>query len=129
MIHNLAAKGMHYLIEIVNDWREKHHVDKNGDIVFQNKRLLTNVRFTTAAFHAAQQHSRGFENIPATIASPDEVWSLWEDRKAQKVVLRNYIRFGKPGYVVQTRDGVITDAFAVTPSGVNKYRKGLPLLI
>ena len=51
----------------------------------------------------------------------------WEDSTNQNVVVRNYIKFGKSSFIVQTRDGVIIDAFAVSIRGANKFRKGLIL--
>lgn len=124
----LEAKGMHYLLEVVNDWKKEYHTNKKGDIVFQNKKTMANVVLTDGAIHKISNHSRGFENIPETIQKPDEIWALWENPKKQTVVLRNYISFSPSGsYIVQTRDGIITDAFAVTNVGSNKYRKGVLL--
>lgn len=125
MFEILAAKGLHYLLNIVHEWKEKYHVDEKDNIVFQNKFLLANVRFSNNSMHTIQTHSAGFENIPTTIEDPDECWMTWGDAK-QKIVLRNYIKFGEQeGYVVQTRDGVISDAFSVGARGMNKYRKGI----
>jgi len=124
-LEGLAAKGLHHLLEVVHEWRKNEPVNKAGDIIFQHKPTLTNVRFTNNSLHTVQQHSRGFENIPATIKAPDEVWASWQDPGRQRVVLRNYIKFGKTSYVVQTRDGVIVDAFAESKRGANKYRKGV----
>lgn len=121
----LAAKGLHHLIEIVSQWRQQYHVNKTGDIVFQNDRLLSNVRFTDNALHTIQNHSRGFENIPATIENPDEVWSSWENVNKQRITLRTYIKFGRVSFLVQTRDGVIINSFAVSNKAANKYRKGV----
>jgi hypothetical protein len=126
-LEGLAAKGLHYLLEIVDEWRSNEPVNKKGDIIFQNKELYSNVRFTSNSLHEVQKHSRGFENIPATVKKPDEVWSTWEDVNKQRVVLRNYIKFGKTSYVVQTRDGIVIDAFAVSNRAANKYRKGVIL--
>ena len=74
-----------------------------------------------------QKHLKGFENIPKAIQSPNEVWSLWENKRHQRVVLRNYILFGKRNYIVSTRDGVATDAIAVTNTKTEQYRKGVIL--
>jgi hypothetical protein len=126
-LEGLAAKSLHQLLEIVNGWRDEHRVNKAGDIIFQYKQTYTNVRFTSNSLHAIQQHARGFENIPTTVKTPDEVWMSWEDPGNQYVVLRNYIKFGRSCYIVQTRDGIIVDAFAVSPRGANKYRKGVIL--
>lgn len=45
-----AATGLHYLIEKVNDWRDAYYVNKNGDIVFQNNDLYSNVKFNNNLF-------------------------------------------------------------------------------
>jgi SPP1 gp7 family putative phage head morphogenesis protein len=116
----LKAPGLHYLVTIVAEWRQAYHVNKDDNIVFQNKRLHTNVVFSNNSLHAVQHHPEGFENLPGTIQAPDEVWSLWADPAEQKQTLRAYI---KGGYVVMTSDGVVIDARQVTGS-INKYRKG-----
>ena len=54
--------------------------------------------------------------------TPQECWSYWQDPKTQLVVLRNYI---KDNFVVQTVDGIITDAFLV--DNVHRFRKGVIL--
>lgn len=121
------AKGLHFVVEIVHEWKRDYQVNKKNDIIFQNEALRTNVRFTNNSLHEVQKHSRGLENLPATIENPDEVWSLWENVGEQRSVLRNYITFGKTCYIVQSKDGVITDAFAVSNKQANKYRKGVLL--
>lgn len=121
------AKAFQYLVEIVNDWRKNYHVNREGDIVFQNKRTLANVTFSDNALHKIAPHSKGFEMIPQTIGEPDEIWSSWENPKKQMVTLRNYIKFDQFIFIVQTRDGVILDAFIVSPKAGNRYRKGLPI--
>lgn len=123
----LGASGLHYIVSVVNEWKNKYDTTKSGDIIFRNKRLYTNVKFTDNALHAIQRHDRGFENIPVTIEQPDEVWSYWETPAKQRVVLRNYLKFGKTSYVVQTKDGVVQDAFAVSNRALNKFRKGVIL--
>jgi SPP1 gp7 family putative phage head morphogenesis protein len=126
-LEGLAAKGMHELIEVVNEWRDKYPVNKDGDIVFQYKPTYTNIRFTAKSLHTIHKHARGFENIPATVQNPDEVWNSWEDPGTQLATMRNYIKFGSTSYIVQTRDGIVVDAFAVSSRGSNKYRKGVIL--
>ena len=122
------GKAMHHLLNIVEEWRHTYHVTHLGDIIFQNERLLTNVRFTNASLHAIHKHSAGFENIPEVIADPDEVWSSWEDVKTQKITLRTYIKFGHDAsFLVKTRDGLVVDAFAVSNSAANGFRKGVIL--
>jgi len=120
---------MHNALQVISEWREKYHVDpKNHDIVFQNHKLLTNIRFTNQSFNNVRTHLRGFSEIPETVISPSECWSKWEDPHDQKVVLRSYLRFSKDGvHVVLTRDGLITDAMVVTKSSSGRYRKGVIL--
>lgn len=123
----LAARGVHQLAEQVDEWKQDHHVNKDGDVVFQNTKTFSNVRFTAKSLHQIQKHSRGFENIPETVSNPDEIWNYWEDDKKQLKSIRNYIIFGAVSYVVQTVAGEITDAFAVNNRSINKYRKGVIL--
>lgn len=124
-LDGLAAKGTHHLAEIVDEWKREYHVDKNGDLVFQNTKLFSNVRFTAKSLHTIQKHSRGFDNIPETVMNPDEVWGTWDDPKKQLKSVRNYIIFGSTSFVVQTVAGEITDAFAVNNRSLTKYRKGV----
>lgn len=122
-----AATGLHYMIDTIDEWRDDYHINKKGDVIFQNKELYSNIRFTNNSLHEIQKHSRGFENIPATVQHPDEVWGLWENEEKQLQVLKMYIKFGKVSYLVQTKDGIITDAFSVNNKQLNKYRKGILL--
>lgn len=126
-LEGLGANGFHYLMETIDGWRDIEHVSKNGNLVFQHKPTLSNVMLTSNSIHEIQKHSRGFENIPETVKAPDEVWSKWEDASSQMVTLRNYIKYGSTSYIVQTRDGFIVDAFAVSSKNVNKYRNGVIL--
>lgn len=124
----LAAKSLRHLVAIVQEWKGKYHTNEKGDIIFQNKQTYSNVVFTTAAFHTIQQHSMGFENIPETIESPDEIWSYWKDPKEQLIVLRNYLKFGKQNsYLVITRDSKVIDAFTLSNKATKKYRRGVIL--
>ena len=115
------------LLELVHVWKDRYTVNNEGDTIIQNNRTMTNVRFTDNGFHEIQKHPRGFELIPEAIHNPDEIWSGWGDKK-QRIVLRNYILFGDLCYVVQTKDGQITDAFLVTKTQANKFRVGVPLI-
>ncbi len=121
--HTLKATGLHYIVNTVHSWKRDYHTDKFDNIVFQNKRLLTNAFFTNNSLHAVQHHPQGLINLPDTIQSPDEVWSMWADVDTQQEVLRAYI---KSDYVVMTKQGVVIDARQVTGS-LNKYKKGVPL--
>jgi hypothetical protein len=114
------------MANIMDDWNLKFHVDKLGGIIFQNKRLLSNVVFSHKSFHSVKSNPKGFENIPETIMNPTEVWAYWSDPKKQIDVCRNYISV-ENSYIVQTKAGVVTDAFTVVPSKLDRYRKGLPL--
>jgi SPP1 gp7 family putative phage head morphogenesis protein len=126
-LDGLAAKGVHHMAEVVDEWKEKYHVNKDGDVVFQNTKLFSNVRFTAKSLHAIQKHSRGFDNIPEAVSNPNEVWAMWDDAEKQLNSIRNYILFGSTSYIVQTNAGIITDAFAVAKGSLNKYRKGVIL--
>ena len=116
--------GLHYFIKLVNQWRDQYHTDLKHNIIFQNKQTMTNVRFTNNSMHKIGDHSRGVDDLPDTIQEPDEIWARWEDVKTQRIVLRNYVR-GK--YIVQTRDGLITDAFLT--NNANKYRTGVMIIV
>jgi hypothetical protein len=116
------------MANIMDDWNMIFHVDKLGSIIFQNKRLLSNIVFSHKSFHSVKSNPKGFENIPECIMNPDECWAYWADTKKQYDVCRNYIIFGdKLNYVVQTKAGIVMDAFIVVPSKLIKYRKGLIL--
>lgn len=115
----MKQDGLHYFVKLINEWKGKYHTTTQGNIIFQNKQVMSNVVFTHNSMHKIQAHSKGVEQLPETIMTPDELWSRWEDVKTQRIVLRNYVM---GGYVVQTRDGIITDAFATAQ--VNKYRVG-----
>ncbi len=116
------------LMNLHNEWSEKYHTEKDGTIIFQNKKQLSNIRFDNHSFHALTKNSRGAENLPECLMNPDEIWAKWGN-KEQTIVLRNYLLFGENiTYICQTKDGVFTDGFGVTPSQVDKYRKGLILL-
>ncbi len=124
---NDTKPSMHEFLAVTDGWRKDFHVDKLGVIVFQNKEMLTNVRFTNQSFHAIAKHSRGVENLPLAIQTPSEIWSYWGDVQ-QSITMRNYILFGSNiTYICTTKDGVITDAQGVTPSRANSFRKGLLL--
>lgn len=121
-----ARKGtIHHLVEVTQGWRSTHHTDNRGNIVFQNRDTFANVRFGDSALHIIGKHPRGFENIPAAIQKPDELWSKWENVGEQRVVLRAYLLFGRTSYAVLTRDGQVTDAFAFSNGSENKLRNGL----
>lgn len=122
-----SGTGLRYTIEIAAEWRRKYHRDGKANLIFQNKATLTNVRLGDLALHKISRHSKGMENLPRTIQRPTEIWSLWEDPENQRVVLRNYILYGKISYVVQTRDGDVYDAFAISRRQANKFRKGVIL--
>lgn len=113
---------LHQFITAYHTWQHQYHSDRMGVIIFQNKKLLTNVRFTPKSFHNVRNNLQGFEVLPDTVMHPSECWSRWLDPQKQTVVLRNYI---KNNYVVQTKDGEITNGFLV--KNINKYRQGVLL--
>ena len=123
-----AAKGMTHFVNVISRWQRDYHVDNRHNLVFQNKKTLTNVRLSTGILHEISKHSRGFQNIPQAIISPTEIWSKWEDPGEQRRVLRAYILMGRISYVVMTLDGQVLDAFAVPNKAINKYRTGVILL-
>ena len=120
---HLAAKGMHGFLNVVEQWKNEYNYNRQGDVVFQNKRLLTNVFLTQKAVHKIGGHAAGSDFIPETIQQPSEVWALWKDH-TQMNVYRAYILFGAKNYVVLTLDGIIQDAFIVPNGSLGRYRKG-----
>jgi hypothetical protein len=113
---------------LIDEWKQKYHVNNKHEIIFQNKALLSNVKFPANFLHSGHVNSRGFENIPECISTPDEVWSFWltPDRKKQFDACRNYIIFGNGiNYCISTEAGVIKKAQIVIPSRIDKFRKGL----
>ena len=116
-------------INIVDEWKKTYHIDSRGNIVFQNKMSLANIRFDNHSFHNISKNStRGVENLPETLANPTELWMRWGD-ESQTVVIRNYILIGSNfSYLCQTKDGIVTNGFSVINSLLSKYRKGLLLL-
>lgn len=119
-----SALSMRYIMHTISQWRRDYYVDKNHNIVFQNKATKANVRLSDGVMTRIGKHSRGFQNIPRAITNPDEIWMTWAGAD-QRVVLRNYILFGSICYMVKTQDGKVTDAFGVSRAQVNKYRRGV----
>lgn len=116
-------------INIIDEWKKNYHVNSRGEIVFQNRESLANVRFDSHSFHNLTKNSRGVENLPETVEQPTEIWMRWEDESKQDVVLRNYILTGLNfSYICQTRGGVVVNGFTSPNSRLDKYRKGLLLL-
>ena len=58
------AKAMHHLLGVLDDWRQEFHSRTNGDIFLKNKKLLSNVVFTSAAFHHIAKHSPALKTSP-----------------------------------------------------------------
>lgn len=123
------ATGLHFVLNMVEGWRNDYHTNNKGDIVFQNKSTFTNVILNHIGISNIQKHSRGLEQLPKTISKPSEIWATWADPSSQQIPLRNYISIGKKeAYIVQTKSGIVTDAFIVSASRANSYRKGVILL-
>lgn len=121
----LAAKRMHDVLSIIDEWRRHFHVNSRHDIIFQNRELLANVRFNNNSLHNIRNHTKGIELVPETVMHPDEVWSHWKNVEDQKVVNRSYIKYGKDvAFIVNTQDGLIMDAFVVSKKAADKYRNG-----
>lgn len=120
---SINKNKLHHFIEEWNLWKHQYHSDIKGDIIFQNQKLLTNVRFTSKSFHAVRNNLKDFEKIPDTIMHPQECWSYWKDPKKQTDVYRNYL---KDNYVINTLNGEIVNAYAV--ENISKYRVGVLVL-
>lgn len=120
-----AGISMRYLMDVVHEWRQKYYVDPKHFIVFQNNATYANVRLSDGVISKIIKHGRGMQNLPDTIMAPDEIWASWEDEDTQRVVLRNYLKIGRICYMVKTRDGRVTDAFALSRDHANKYRRGV----
>jgi hypothetical protein len=114
---------LHKFIEAWHIWQHEYHSDSLGNVVFQNQKLLTNIRFTNKSFHVIRNNLKGFENLPDTVMNPDECWSYWKDPHKQTDVYRNYI---KGQYVVSTLNGEIQNGYLV--DNISKYRKGVIVL-
>lgn len=118
----------HQFMNLIDEWHKEHNSDK-GVITFQNHKFHANVILDNTGVHEIMKHTRGAENLPEAIINPSEVWSKWGDVN-QRVVLRNYILLGSNGnYVVQTKDGIIQNGIFVVNSSLDKFRKGLILLL
>lgn len=117
----LKARGMHNMLEQMNDWKHEYHSTVNT-ITFQNKSLLSNVVYNHKSFINIGKNPAGFEQLASTIMSPDEVWSQWTDETEQLNTLRTYI---KGNYCVFTRNGTIVNAYLV--DDVHGYRTGVIL--
>lgn len=123
------AEPLPYLPGLIESWKKDNHVDRLGNICFQNEELLSNIWFTHHSASVIHAHPRGADKLPDTVSNPSEVWSRWEDIESQQIVLRNYISFtSKDAYIVKTRQGAIQDAFTVSRSQSEKFRIGVPWL-
>ncbi len=120
---SVNSQKLHHFLDEWNTWKHEYHSNPKGDVIFQNQKLLTNIKFTTKSFHAIRNNLKGFEQLPETVMNPSEVWSRWANPEKQTVTLRTYI---KGNYVVQTTDGEITNAYLV--ENISKYRQGVIVL-
>jgi len=115
-----------FILKTVKQWESDHKTLPTGDIVFQNKEFLLNVRFTNKSLNSIKKNPRGMEHIPQAIEKPMEIWGSWENVKAQKEVLLNYLLFDDEHvFVVQTMKGEVTNSLINTKANINKYRKGI----
>lgn len=119
----INKQKLHQFINEWHLWQHKYHSDKRGNIIFQNQELFSNVRFTHKSFHNVRNNLQGFEKIPDTIMTPQEVWSYWKNPEKQTDVYRNYL---KDNYVVSTLNEEVINAFLTT--NIDKYRKGVIVL-
>ena len=127
-LYTFAAKGMSDMMRIYQSWKDEYHLNNKHQIIFQNKKTFANVKFDDISFHNIEKNMRGFENLPDTIANPDEIWSYWFDKGKQQIAMRNYITYGKINYCVITKAGHVQNAFAFAKGASGKYRKGIILL-
>lgn len=128
-IDHLAAFKFTDVNYLVQQWRKAHWEDTLGNIVIQNKQMLSNVFLTPEAIHEIKQHPKGAEKLTDTIERPNEIWSRWLDKDKQQVVLRNYLLFGpKISYLVQTAGGQVQDAKLITRNNAERFRIGCPTL-
>lgn len=117
------------LLSLVKQWEQSHHVDKTGDVIFQNKEFLINVRFTNESLNQVKKNPRGLEHLPDAITKPNEIWGKWEDVEAQQIVLMNYILSDeKHIFVVKTKAGNIIDTKIDIIGNINKYRSGIKFI-
>lgn len=124
-LEGLKARGLNYMINQVQDWRQDHHVNTKDEIVFQNRKTRTNVMLNSRAIHEIGKHHTGFGNLARAIENPSEIWSKWENVGKQIHVLRAYLLFGRISYVVTTLDGEVLDAHPCTNKQIKKYRSGV----
>lgn len=126
---NLTKPNMLQILSIIDEWKGKYHHDKSN-VIFQNKKLLTNIVFDNHSLHTISQNNpTGFENIPDALINPSEVWSYWQDSKNQDIVIRHYILIGeKKCYICITKMGVIQNAFVFDLKRLDQYRKGALML-
>ena len=124
-----AARTLHHLIGLMNDWRRNEHADNRDNVIFQNAEMQANITFGSHALHAVSKHPRNIEFLPQTLKQPDEIWMSWENLEKQLNISSNYITFmNRAAYVVQVKASQVTDAFAVAASQVDRYRRGLPFI-
>ena len=117
------------LLKLVKQWEQSHHVDKTGDVIFQNKEFMINVRFTHDSLNQVKKNPRGLEHLPDAITKPDEIWGKWDNAETQQIVLMNYILSDeKHIFVVKTKAGNIIDTKVDTIGNINKYRTGIKFI-
>lgn len=122
----LNASVLENLPGIIADWKDKYHVDRLGNICFQNAELLSNIWFTPHSANNIHGHPRGVNALPETLSDPSEVWMKWEDPIKQQITMRSYLSYTeKSVYVVNTRAGAVQDAFTTSHHGAQKYRTGV----
>lgn len=120
----MTVSKLHHFVELLDTWKHNYAGPQMGSIMFRNDKLLTNVFWNSKSFQTIHKHPKGAEQLPETIENPDQVFSLWEDPKTQRVVLRTYI---KGNYIVKTRDGIVVDGLLV--DNVSRFRKGVIILV
>lgn len=126
-LEGFTGRQLPHLPAIIEEWKSKYHTTRIGNIILQSRELLSNITITHTSLHQIHKHPRGVELLPETLMNPDEVWSRWENPLNQVHVLRNYILYGdKISYIVQTKNGVVQDAFVITRGQAERFRIGCP---
>jgi hypothetical protein len=118
---NTTTPTMHQMLVTIEEWKSgrKHN---QYEIMFQNKQLLTNIRFNQKSLDNIARNSKGFENLSSTVESPNEVWS----ELVEGDIVRSYIKIENDNiYVVVTYNGVVENAFISSRNKLNKYRMGV----
>ncbi len=119
-----------YQLLVHKETLKKEFPLKGNDTIFQNKDFMLNVRLPHDVLKAINKKAAGIENVHQAITKPSEIWAHWENEKEQKTVLMNYVLFSdKKAYIVETKKGVVVDAYIRQHTdSKNLRRKGILLI-